>query len=131
MKRSFHSLLIASLGLTLAGCGAGFESPASYDGNWQGSWKLSDDSASGALTMSLAHTGEQVSGSVVIDGTFCIGSANVAATVENGAMSGTFSNGIGSVEIDGDIDAADDFNGTFTVESGLCNGSRGSFLMQR
>ncbi len=104
--------------------------PASYDGHWQGTWSLSDDSAAGNLSMSLDHAGDRVSGSVDIGGTLCIGSANVDATVGAGGLSGTFTNSIGGVvEIDGDVGAGDEFSGTFTVKSGLCSGSQGSFTM--
>jgi hypothetical protein len=123
------SIGFVALALCSTGCSVA-DLPASYDGDWQGSWSLSDQSATGALSMTLGHDGQHISGTVSVGGTLCIGSASMEATVGAGGLSGEFTNGVGgAVDIDGEVDGAGDFSGTFTVKSGLCTGQHGTFDM--
>ncbi|HVY48776.1 MAG TPA: hypothetical protein VHB21_22965 [Minicystis sp.] len=127
--RTLLILAAALSSIALAGCVAPLQSPQDYDGSWDGAWTLDDGSASGGVDMSLHASGRTVTGTVTLSGSICVASGDFAGTVDAGGISGSFSNGFGTVELDGEVDASDHFQGSFHVVGGLCAGARGTFDM--
>jgi hypothetical protein len=129
MKRALFSMVLAGLGIALSGCGGAFDTPEAYDGNWSGTWKLGNDSAAGDVTMDLDHDGDKITGTVSLSGSLCVGSATLVGEVDASGLSGSFTNGIGTVSLEGSIDDTDALRGSFSVTGGLCAGSQGTFVM--
>ncbi len=123
-----RAVLAAPLPLLLLGC-----APLDVAGSWQGTWRLDDGSASGAITLDVSQSGRNLSGNFSLGGSFCVASGTIDGTLAAHLIDVTLSNGVGgNAHLTGTVDSNETaMDGNFKVTSGLCNGQSGNFHVTR
>lgn len=126
-RRRWFSVLGALCALVVCGC-----EPVDVSGAWSGRWRTSLGS-DGSIDMDLEQDGDgAVTGSVSLGGSLCVPTGDFDGKLDDRRLTGSFGNGVGSVELDGRVQAGDDrIEGDFHVTSGLCDGTKGTFTLSR
>ena len=127
-KTLFPAVVV--LVLVLAACGGPAPQTADVAGQWAGTWTSDEIEAGGSLEATFAQTGNEISGTVTIDGSPCLATGTITGSVSSSNVTFGAVSGPDGIEFSGTVGATS-MNGTYSVESGLCAGDTGTFTAER